>query len=297
MDPIFIEIARVLSKKSTCCLIKNAAVIVKDGNILGYGVTDLGDCDRYWREIHKKEWDEFKKTDDRDSRSIDSRSSNGLDRTRSLSVTRSTASTKAKEVSGRPPTGKSKKDGGGDRGGGDRGGGDRGGDRGGGDRGGDRGGSGRDSERKSTELSASSLAKIAAIQESKKVKKSYLINAKGPKSSWKKYLKSEKFISAHETWSYDHETHAEFNAVFNKSPAADIKNAVMYCLYSPCADCARIIRKSGICKVYFDILVDRRAIDYLAEYEIQCINYASVLEQPVTSFDISSSDTSDHDSD
>jgi deoxycytidylate deaminase len=275
MDPIFIEIARVLSKKSTCCLIKNAAVIVKDGNILGYGVTDLGECERYWREIHKKEWEEFKKTDDRD-RDRDSRSTAS---TRSLSVTRSTASTKAKEVNGRPPTGKSKKDGDGGRDGGRD--------------------SSRDrSDRKSTELSASSLAKIAAIQDSKKVKKSYLLHAKGPKSSWKKYIKSEKFISAHETWSYDHETHAEFNAVFNRSPGADIKDATMYCLYSPCVDCARIIRKSGICKIYFDVLVDRRAIDYLAQYEIQCINYASVLEQPVTSFDISSSsDQSADDSD
>ena len=53
-EQVFMEICEVMSKKSTCCKLKTAAVIVKDGRIIstGYNGAPSGSmhCDEYFRD-------------------------------------------------------------------------------------------------------------------------------------------------------------------------------------------------------------------------------------------------------
>ena len=58
--------------------------------------------------------------------------------------------------------------------------------------------------------------------------------------------------SAHTAWSADHEIHAEMNAViFAAKSGISIDNSTMYTTLSPCRQCLKHLRQSGIIDVFY----------------------------------------------
>jgi dCMP deaminase len=56
----------------------------------------------------------------------------------------------------------------------------------------------------------------------------------------------------HSAWSADHEIHAEMNAViFAAKAGISIDNGTMYTTLSPCRQCLKHLRQSGIIDVYY----------------------------------------------
>ena len=71
------------------------------------------------------------------------------------------------------------------------------------------------------------------------------------------------FMEDHRIFSKDNEIHAEMNAIaFAAKNGISTNNCVLYCSYSPCIDCAKVIVNSGIKEVYFDKIYDRSSGGY-----------------------------------
>lgn len=73
IDQTYIEIIKIIAKRSTCCRIKTGCVIVRDTHIISTGyngvLKNIRHCDEHWREYHKtsnnlKPFDEWIHTDE-----------------------------------------------------------------------------------------------------------------------------------------------------------------------------------------------------------------------------------------
>lgn len=89
--------------------------------------------------------------------------------------------------------------------------------------------------------------------------------------TFQEFIKSEEFADLHREWSLENEIHAEMNALscINKFE----KDCVMYTLYSPCNNCAKIIICYGIKKVYYVYKYKHgaEAIKTLIKNGIECV--------------------------
>ena len=79
--------------------------------------------------------------------------------------------------------------------------------------------------------------------------------------------------AAHRQFSIDNELHAEMNCVaFAAKEGISLEGSDMYCSYSPCGDCAKVIQAVGIKRVFYKKLYDRdpdgKFVKYLQQRNI-----------------------------
>jgi dCMP deaminase len=87
------------------------------------------------------------------------------------------------------------------------------------------------------------------------------------------FLKSQEFRVAHKSWSIEHELHAEQNCVlWAAREGISTKGAHLYCIFSPCINCAKVIHMAGITEVYYKNIYesDKSGLVYLSENKILC---------------------------
>lgn len=86
------------------------------------------------------------------------------------------------------------------------------------------------------------------------------------------WCKTDEFRELHRTWSLSHEIHAESNALKWIS-RRDVKDCIMYTLYSPCDLCAKDIIAHDIKTVYYKYLYKHgeESLKKLSDYGIKCI--------------------------
>lgn len=87
------------------------------------------------------------------------------------------------------------------------------------------------------------------------------------------FFKSQEFRIAHKTWSIEHELHAEQNCVlWAAREGISTKGSHLYCIFSPCINCAKVIHMAGITEVYYKNIYesDKSGIVYLSENGILC---------------------------
>lgn len=91
--------------------------------------------------------------------------------------------------------------------------------------------------------------------------------------TFEKFLVSPYFRNAHKLWSVQHELHAEQNCILWASrEGIATKDAILYTIYSPCINCAKVIHTAGIKEVYYKNTYesDKTGIDYLQKNNILC---------------------------
>jgi deoxycytidylate deaminase len=108
-------------------------------------------------------------------------------------------------------------------------------------------------------------------------KRNYLTGAKGPKSSFRKFIACDKFVELHSQWAHENEIHAEVNCIINAKD--NCAGAILFTVTSPCMECAKLIQGAKLYKVYYDELRDRKGIEFLAKNGIQCININALVHQ------------------
>ena len=87
------------------------------------------------------------------------------------------------------------------------------------------------------------------------------------------FVKTEKFYNEHHTWATKNEVHGEQNAILYASRnGIPTNNCVMYTLFAPCINCAKVIITCGINKVYYKELYKRdcTGLEFLEECGIEC---------------------------
>lgn len=86
--------------------------------------------------------------------------------------------------------------------------------------------------------------------------------------------KTETFYEDHHKWSVINELHAEQNALIyaGKNGQSTI-DADLYTVYSPCINCAKVIKSYDIKTVYYrnEYTRDSSGIDFLKKFKINCI--------------------------
>jgi len=86
----------------------------------------------------------------------------------------------------------------------------------------------------------------------------------------RKSLGEEKFLDLHKTFSTRHEIHAEKNCVIDALlRGTTIQNAILYCSYSPCFDCSKLLLRCGIKEVFYKETYDLLAVQWLQEHGIK----------------------------
>ena len=87
------------------------------------------------------------------------------------------------------------------------------------------------------------------------------------------FLHTEYFRTEHKRWSIEHELHAEQNCIlWAAREGIATKDAILYCIYSPCINCAKVIHMAGIKEVYYQKIYesDKTGMCYLTENNILC---------------------------
>jgi dCMP deaminase len=90
----------------------------------------------------------------------------------------------------------------------------------------------------------------------------------------KKDFEEKIFAKEHHNWSIINEIHGEQNAIlYACREGIATKNTDMYSLYSPCINCAKVIKTAGIRNVYYTEVYkrDQRGIDFLEDNGVNCI--------------------------
>ena len=84
-------------------------------------------------------------------------------------------------------------------------------------------------------------------------------------------LGQEEFLRQHAEFSIANELHAEQNAILYliKEGGSNTKGAAMYCTWSPCAICAKVIFAAGITDVYYRTKYDDKGVDALRNFGVQ----------------------------
>ena len=277
-EEIFMAFAHDLSKRSTCIRAKTGAILIKEGRVVSMGYTGAGSglqhCEHYWKEYHAKEWSNFVEsgeyhkptkpkpaTEPKPSKIPVAEKSTLASRARSSSFDINEEKLRALqlEIAVLKKHNKVEKE--------------------------EKTTKGVEKKHKKKKEKAESVASSSSS------KKNYLTGAKGPKSSFRKFIASDKFIELHNQWAHENEIHAEVNCIVNARE--NCTGAILFSVTSPCMECAKLIHGAKIYKVYYDELKDRRGVEFLAKNGIQCINInALVHEAPDPDvFSVSSGDT------
>ena len=84
-------------------------------------------------------------------------------------------------------------------------------------------------------------------------------------------LGQEEFLRQHAEFSIANELHAEQNAILYlvKTGGNNTEGASMYCTWSPCAVCAKVIFAAGIKEVYYRTKYDDKGIEALRTFGVQ----------------------------
>ena len=94
--------------------------------------------------------------------------------------------------------------------------------------------------------------------------------------AWKldEWLSSAEFKDLHRQFSIDYEIHAEMNCIaYAARQGMHIDGSTLYCTFSPCINCAKLIIASGIKEFYYRHLYERKDDDgrtLLQENKIEC---------------------------
>ena len=79
-----------------------------------------------------------------------------------------------------------------------------------------------------------------------------------PSKTRNKIILNQDFRENHSKWSKKHEIHAEINSIlFSAKNGVSIDGATLYTTLSPCEDCIKAIRQSGIKTVVYAIEYDK----------------------------------------
>ncbi len=92
-------------------------------------------------------------------------------------------------------------------------------------------------------------------------------------SDYEGFLKSRLFYDFHHEWSVDNELHGEQNAILYACKIGiSTNNTIMYSLYAPCINCAKVIVTSGITKVFYkqEYGRDPKGLVFLSENNVTC---------------------------
>lgn len=87
------------------------------------------------------------------------------------------------------------------------------------------------------------------------------------------FIQSDDFKLLHKHWSPHNELHAEQNCIlWAAREGISTKAAVLYTIYSPCINCAKVIHMAGIKEVYYRHIYgsDQDGIRYLNDKKILC---------------------------
>lgn len=96
---------------------------------------------------------------------------------------------------------------------------------------------------------------------------------KSDSKTFEEYLLTEDFRNRHKIWSAEKELHAEQNCIlWAAREGIATKDAILYTIYSPCINCAKVIHIAGISKVYYKnrYSSDQTGIKYLQNNKILC---------------------------
>ncbi len=298
-EEVFMAFAHELSKRSTCIRAKTGAILIKEGRILSMGYTGAGPglqhCEKYWQEYHHQEWAAFvesggyeahkrkkaeklekkkekmereKEKQEKESSKIPVANKSTLaSRARSASFDINEEKMRAlqleiavlKKRNGIELKEKEKME--------------------------------KLERKKEKEKEKEKLEKEKEKEKlEKSSSKSYLVAAKGPKSSFRKFVMSDKFIELHNLWAHENEIHAEINCILNARESCN--GSILFAVTSPCMECAKYIHGAKVYKVYYDELKDRKGVEFLAKNGIQCININAIVHEPVE-FSLSSDNESE----
>lgn len=92
--------------------------------------------------------------------------------------------------------------------------------------------------------------------------------------SYEAFIASKEFRDEHKSWTVHNELHAEQNCIlWAAREGISTKDTILYTLYSPCINCAKVIHTAGISVVYYKLLYesDQIGIEYLEKNKIQCV--------------------------
>ncbi len=78
-------------------------------------------------------------------------------------------------------------------------------------------------------------------------------------------LGEEVFLSMHASFSEREELHAEQNCILY-APQASWAGTTLFCTWSPCFACGKVILTAGIKKVFYRTVYKQDAIDYLSRH-------------------------------
>lgn len=265
-EEVYMAFAHELSKRSTCIRTKTGAVLVRNGQILSLGYTGVGSglqhCEHYWQDQHQREWSNFVESGGYEHKKKKKAVEKAEKKASKIPVSsKTTLASRARSASFDI----------------------------------------NEEKMRALQLEIAVLKKRndkpekqekpeRAERVEKSSSKNYLTGAKGPKSSFRKFIMSDKFVEAHKAWSHENEIHAEVNCLIGAVNQA--AGGILFTTTSPCIECAILIHGAKIYKVYYDELKDKKGVEYLAKNGVQCININALVHEPVE-FDLSSSDESE----
>ena len=89
------------------------------------------------------------------------------------------------------------------------------------------------------------------------------------------FKKSDYFLREHHEWSKDKELHGETNCLmYAIKNGISTNNSILYTVYSPCINCAKMTYQAGIKKVYYqNKYKDLSGINFLQNHNIDVIQY------------------------
>ena len=77
------------------------------------------------------------------------------------------------------------------------------------------------------------------------------------------------FRTSHRAWSMGRELHAEANAI-NQVQTRNLVGSVLYTTFSPCDECALLIKNAGISRVVYAWLYKESGLRLLEEWGVRC---------------------------
>ena len=106
----------------------------------------------------------------------------------------------------------------------------------------------------------------------KEMNKTFLSKANSRYESRELYYDSTEFTKDHALWSATHEVHAIQNTLtyLPHSLMTNNKKISLYCIYSPCTECAKAIKSKGITHVIYCEKVNHNSIAFLGNCGITC---------------------------
>ncbi len=87
------------------------------------------------------------------------------------------------------------------------------------------------------------------------------------------FIKSKYFRSEHKIWTINNELHAEQNCIlWAAREGIPTKDSILYTVYSPCINCAKVIHMAGIKAIYYQKIYesDQLGVNYLHNNSIIC---------------------------